>query len=96
MVINATDRARVLCALYNAAKPQGMGFLAYRPGDLTVAEAEALLSERAYFDYIHGRVIKVALPIEGGEVDLWLYDRGNGAGAGERAIRRALAQDRAA
>lgn len=37
-----------------------------------------------YFDYLHGRVLKVKLG--GDEFDEYLYDRDNGAGAAERAI----------
>src|SRR4030042_6086600 len=78
------NKAAVLAALYNASKPQGMGFLHYNPAPMTVEEAEALLSEHSYFDYLGGRAIKVDL--SGDYLDTWGYDRDNGQGAAKRAI----------
>lgn len=89
--------AQVLAALYNASRPQGMGFLQAKPGDMTVAEAEAILPvhkevadglslpvSRAYFDYLRGRVIKVDVSED--PLDFRLYDRDLGPGAGEAAL----------
>lgn len=88
--VSGIDPAMVLVALYNNAKPLGMGFLHYDPTPMTVEEARQLLAERAingvaYFDYLQGRVMKVAI----GEsiLDARLYDRDNGPGAAERAIK---------
>lgn len=78
------SKADVLAALYNASKPQGMGFMQYDPKPMTSAEAEALLKQSTYFDYLKGRVMKVSL--EGDEFETWGYDRDNGQGAAERAI----------
>lgn len=78
------DKASVLAALYNASKPQGMGFLHYTPEPMTREEAVALLEETEYFDYLKGRVMKVDL--DGDELDTWGYDRDNGEGAAEHAI----------
>jgi len=78
------DKAEVLAALYNAARPQGLGFLHYDPAPMTHQEAEALLRQTTYFDYIKGRVLKVDL--SGDEFDPSLYDRDNGQGAAERVI----------
>ena len=73
-----------MAALYNASKPQGMGFMHYDPKPMTRQEAEALLVQGTYFDYLKGRVIKVNL--ESDELDEWGYDRDNGQGAAKRAI----------
>lgn len=67
---------------------------------MTVEQAQALLfvqrnrtdanrSDRfgVYFDYLSGRVLKTLIPFDDDELDLRLYDRDNGPGAGERAIR---------
>ena len=88
MNIKGQDKAVILAALYNASRPQGMGMLHYDPTPMTVEEARELLKEYSYFDYLKGRVMKVR--IEGDSINLGLYDRDNGLGAGESAILRAL------
>lgn len=82
--LKGLNKADVLAALYNAAKPQGMGFLHYDSKPMTREEAEALLKQTTYFDYLKGRVLKVDL--SGDELDPWKYDRDNGQGAAERVI----------
>jgi len=82
--IKGLSKAAVLAALYNAAKPQGLGFLHYDATAMTVREAEELLKKGNYFDYLKGRVMKIK--IDGDELDSWLYDRDNGQGAAEKAI----------
>lgn len=81
-------REQVLCALYNASKPQGLGFLHYDPMPLTIDEAKNVLSKRKYVDYLKGRVIKVNLPENAKEFDCRLYDRDCGTGAAKAAIER--------
>lgn len=78
------NKADVLAALYNASKPQGMGFMHYDPKPMMQEEAEALLKRFTRFDYLKGRVMKVDL--SGDELDTSGYDRDNGQGAAERAI----------
>ena len=78
------NKADVLAALYNASKPQGMGFMHYDPKPMTRDEAEGLLKQTTYFDYLKGRVMKVDL--SGDELDTWGYDHDNDQGAAERAI----------
>ncbi len=41
--INGLDKAAVLAALYNASRPQGMGFMHYDPKPMEVEEARTLL-----------------------------------------------------
>ena len=90
MDISQLDKAEVLAALYNRARPQGMGLLHYTPEDMTADEARNLLKEieesdnRPYFDYLHGRVMKVNLG--GDDMSTALYNRDNGADAAERAV----------
>jgi hypothetical protein len=76
--IEGLDPALVLAGLYNAARPQGMGFLQYNPEPLTVAQATELLAHQKSFDYLAGRVMKLTIedPLEPR-----LYDRDNGEGA---------------
>lgn len=89
MDIKGISKAKILAALYNASRPQGMGFLQARNGDMSEAEAQKLLDAgHTYFDYLHGRVMKIDL--SGDELDTWGYDRDNGQGAAEDAITRAL------
>lgn len=78
-------KEEVLCALYNKANCQGLGFLRYTLGDLTVEEAEKLLKTTTYFDYLYGRVLKVDLSGDKG-FDEWLYDRDNGKGAAQKSL----------
>lgn len=80
------DKAAVLAALYNASKPQGMGFLHYNSTPMTTEQAQVLLDEShdKYFDYLSGRVMKVNLSSD--ELDTWAYDRDNGKGAAAAAI----------
>ncbi len=87
--IPANKTAAALAALYNASHPQGMGFLHATPEDMTEAQAAEMLSGSSskYADYVKGRVIKT--DFSGGETDLRLFDRDNGAGAGASALRAA-------
>jgi len=83
--IAGLNRADVLAVLYNAAKPQGLGFLHYDPTPMERAEAEALISEYTYFDYLKGRVMKIDL--SGDEIDATWFDHDNGAGTAALAIK---------
>lgn len=82
--IAGLDKAEVLAALHGASRQQGMGVL--QPDKpLTVDEARAILDDGAeYFDYVRGRVMKIAL--RGDYLDPRLYDRDNGEGAAARVI----------
>ena len=90
--IGDLDKREVLRALFTRAQPQGMGFVNYDPSKaLTDEECEGLLGKTMYFDYLQGRVMKVDL--EGDNIDPWLYDRDNGAGACADAIERLRGND---
>lgn len=83
--IKGLDKARVLKALYDHSHVQGSGFLQAVPdGVVTVEYCAGLLAKHSYFDYLHGRVLKVDLP--GDEFDERLYDRDCGEGAAQRAV----------
>jgi hypothetical protein len=89
MDIKGISKAKILAALYNASQPLGLGFLQAKPGDMTEQEAQVLLDAgQTYFDYLHGRVMKIDL--SGDELHTALYDRDNGRGAAEDAITRAI------
>lgn len=82
--IEGLNKADVLAALYNASKPQGMGFMQYDPKSMTRETAEEYLKSTTYFDYLKGRVMKINL--SGKEFDSWAYNRDNGDGAAEKVI----------
>lgn len=99
--IAGLDKAEVLCALYNASRQQGMGFLhpdgaksmnveqareVILKGDDHAEMMKAIGANRGelYFDYLHGRVMKV--DIAGDELDGRLFDRDNGEGAAARTV----------
>ena len=74
------DKARVFASLYNRARPQGLGFLHFTPEYMTPERARLEFGEcNEYYDYVHGRVMKVDL--SGDSFDPRLYDRDNGDGA---------------
>ncbi len=83
--IEGLDKAEVLAALYNGSKKQGMGFLDARgQKQMSMAEAKAHLHQSQYFDYLHGRVMKIDLSTD--ELETRLYNRDNGEGAAEKII----------
>jgi hypothetical protein len=68
------ESSEVLAALYNHAKPFGLGKLSYTPEIMTKEEASGLLKSTKYFDYVKGRPIKMSFgdyPI----IDTYGYDR---------------------
>lgn len=84
VLLKGLDKAAVLAALYNASKPQGMGFLEYDPKPMTVKEAREILADHTYFDYLKGRVMEIDL--SGDSLYIGGYDRDNGQGAAEVVI----------
>lgn len=82
--IKGIDKAKLLAALYDNARPLGMGMLHYTPEPMGIEHARGLLEETGRFDYVAGRPLKVRL--DGDELDTWLYDRDQGAGEGERIV----------
>ena len=84
--LNNVTREAVLAALFNSAKPQGIGVLQYNKNHvMTEEEARFVLMNGNYVDYLEGRVIKVDFK-NPEEIDTTLYDRDNGKDAGEGAV----------
>lgn len=85
--IEGLSKAAVLAALYNNARQQGMGFAQARGSTgMTEEQAQQEIDARkdgkgwrSYFDYLHGRVMKI--DIGGDTLEPYLYDRDNGQGA---------------
>ena len=90
--IKGIPKVKVLQALYERAKVQGLGRLKSVHIPLSDADAAMFLAEGTSFDYLLGRVMKVDIGKD--ELDPWLYDRDNGPGAAEEALRDLLAAPR--
>lgn len=84
MDISGKSKAKILAGLYNNSKPLGMGITQFSPKEMGEDEAEKLLKERTYFDYLNGRVMKVDLSTD--EIRTDSYNRDNGPGEAERVI----------
>jgi hypothetical protein len=68
------NKAKVLLALHQGSRSQGMSFLHEKSASLE--ECEARLLSSLYVDYFLGRVIKV--DFSGDMIDSFLYNRDNG------------------
>jgi hypothetical protein len=84
LIVKDLDPARILRALYNASKPVGMGFYALNSEtakQMTVEMARKYIEENSkygnYWDYVHGRPIKVGISKDG-TINPWRFDRDNG------------------
>lgn len=93
--IKGLTKAEALKALYDNARPLGMGYLHFTPEPMTLDEAAKYFkvgddnaSRVGYFDYLKGRVMKVDLNKD--EFNPALYDRDNGQGSAAAAIEEAL------
>ena len=89
--IKGIDKAKLLAALFNNSKQQGMGFMDERGREnMSLVHARSLIKELhkssygLYFDYLYGRVLKVDL--NGDEMREDLYDRDVGIGEAQRVI----------
>jgi len=82
--IQGLNKAEVLAALYNAARPQGGGFLHYDPKPMTKEKAEKILETDYDFDYLKGRVMKINLQKD--EFESYSYDRDNGEGLAAKVV----------
>lgn len=88
--LQGLTKPEALAALFNAAKPQGLGKLQYNPSHrMDSVEAGIVLTQGMYVDYLEGRVIKTDFGKYPDAIDTALYDRDNGKDAGGIAIWRA-------
>lgn len=86
------SRGEVLAALFNEAKPQGLGMLHFCPRKMNPDEGEHMFLQGDYFDYLEGRVIKTEIKRGQDWIDATLYDRDNGDGAAQRAVENLRAE----
>ncbi|MGW8177470.1 MAG: hypothetical protein ACWGQW_01550 [bacterium] len=84
MNISNLDKAEVLLALWKGSRMQGLSFLGFGGTAPTVEDCRKALEKSSYVDYFFGRIIKCNLSQD--FLDLRLYDRDCGPGAGEMAI----------
>jgi len=82
--IKGLDKADVLVELYNNSHQQGLVVL-QETRVLTHDEAEKLVKETGYFDYLYGKILKLDLSSDE-EFSEFLYDRDNGEGAAQYAV----------
>ncbi len=84
--ISNKNKADVLAALYNHAKPVGMGIIQYDPTPMTREIAEYLLEKRGYtYDYLKGRPMKLSLKDD--VIHVYCYNRDNDQdGLAQKAI----------
>lgn len=86
--LQGLTKPEALAALFNAAKPQGLGKLQYDPSHrMDSFEAGIVLAVNGDdVDYLEGRVIKTDFGKYPDAIDTTLYDRDNGKDAGLKAI----------
>ena len=85
--LQGITRSQALAALFNYAKPKGLGELTYKPNHrMDDFEAARILTQDTDIDYLEGRVIKVNFGKSIDSIDVDLYNRDNGKDAAQRAI----------
>ena len=87
MNIAGLDKAVVLAVLYNGTHQLGLGVLETNgKKQITVEQARVELQNnpKMYFDYLHGRVLKIDLSKD--ELSTSLYNRDNGIDAAENLL----------
>jgi len=78
------EKANVLAALYNAAKPAFKQMSSYDPSPMTYKEAKQLTFSHSHFSHIKGRILLIIF-IEN-SFNPKLYDKNNGEGAALKVI----------
>lgn len=82
--ITGIDKARLLKALHDNTRAMGMGALHDLKAAIDSVPKPYHPAIGLYFDYFHGRPLKVRL--DGDTLDVRLYDRDAGVGAGAIAV----------
>lgn len=81
------DKATLLAALWNNAKPPPEGFPHHSgAGHMNREQAAEHLGRRTWWDYLDGRILK--LHLGGNTLDPRAYDRDNGPGLASAVITR--------
>lgn len=72
--VTGVHLAKVAQVAYNLSRPQGLGFLHYQPGEISLDQAKTLVKPSPfdglvlYLDYVAGRAVKMAIYEEGGKL----------------------------
>ena len=80
-------KSDLLVTLYNSSYPCGMGFLQSDDKLMTIEQADELLKNQDYFDYLKGKAMKLSFsnfPI----IDFERFDSRNGKGAFMECINK--------
>jgi len=80
--IKGLDKAKVLKALHDNSKAQGLSYLNLK--SLSLEECRNIVKTQLSFDYLYGKALKVDISKD--TFDPWGYDRENGEGAAQHAI----------
>jgi hypothetical protein len=80
--ITGIDKAKLLMALHQNSKAQGISFLHER--EVSLIDCQKRLELTGDIDYFAGRVIKCDLSSD--QLDGRMYDRDNGDGVAERVV----------
>lgn len=85
--IKGVDKVKLVEALYERARPQGMGWLHATSEPLTRELLEDM-AKAPWLDYVRGRVMKLSVAGDTMRVDL--YNRDNGGGAAEEVLAKVV------
>lgn len=86
--ISGLDKAEVLMALHNGARPRALHG-GYPESPMGRDEAETLIGQDNYFGYVNGRALHV--DIGGALLSHAMYDNNNGSNAAARALAPLIA-----
>jgi len=90
--IKGVDKVKLVKALYNRARPQGMGWMHATIEPLTMEVLEDM-AKAPWLDYVFGRVMKLSVAEDTMRVDLYNRDNGPGAAEGVLAMVKGVDDD---
>jgi hypothetical protein len=88
--ITGLDKAELLAALYNNAKPRGLGFIHANASTMTKEKAKEYIAQKESngwslnFDYLEGRALKIDITKD--KIFIKQYDNYNGDGLAKQTI----------
>ncbi len=92
LVKHQDKKAEILMLLYNRAVSPGTSFYFSKPNPMKLEEAKEIIATgQTYFDYLHGRVLKIDLAAN--TLDTSLYNRDNGYMVAENMLKDFVTKD---
>ena len=82
------DKKAVLKALFAAARPQELGLSHYHQDDTISDEEIEEIFRHGYIELIKNRIMEIRFTRDTTRLDVRSFNRYNGEGAAQRAIRR--------